>query len=209
MSCNSQIFTERRRRPFLRAKCNSTGTSPKPMIIISHYSLEEKPNSNIFFVRSEEEEEHACPICGGILEKYGRRHRNQILCDGTKRILSIRRLRCSICNKIHHELPDCLVPYKRYEQKAIEKVLSSQKNQKLDVAVDECVILRWRAWFDSRINHFIGCLRAIDQRLNKTAEGLRSCLPPSSLQGIYSLVGKSSNWLARVVRSVVNSNNWK
>jgi len=127
--------------------------------------------------------------------------------DGEKMTLSIRRLRCSICGKIHHELPDCLVPYKRYGQKSIEAVLDEQ-NQKLSIAADESTICRWRAWFASRVNHFFGCLRSIAFRFKTVVEGYRSRPPKSSLQGIYNLVGNSSNWLARVVRPVVNTNNW-
>ncbi|WP_242966792.1 DUF6431 domain-containing protein [Desulfosporosinus sp. FKA] len=31
-------------------------------------------------------------------------------------------MRCVNCRRIHHELPDCLVPYKRYESTCIESV---------------------------------------------------------------------------------------
>lgn len=39
-------------------------------------------------------------------------------------MLVVRRLRCTQCRKIHHELPDCVVPYKRYESACVEQVVS-------------------------------------------------------------------------------------
>ncbi|WNR45672.1 DUF6431 domain-containing protein [Paenibacillus roseipurpureus] len=33
-------------------------------------------------------------------------------------------MRCNGCRQIHHELPECLVPYKRYESTCIEDVVS-------------------------------------------------------------------------------------
>ncbi|WP_307545897.1 DUF6431 domain-containing protein [Paenibacillus sp. V4I5] len=40
------------------------------------------------------------------------------------KLLVIRRLHCSQCLKIHHELPDCIVPYKRYESERTYKLKS-------------------------------------------------------------------------------------
>ncbi|WP_267459278.1 DUF6431 domain-containing protein [Brevibacillus composti] len=45
----------------------------------------------------------------------GSRRRKVASESGEVRLLVIRRLRCSQCQKIHHELPDCVVPYKRYD----------------------------------------------------------------------------------------------
>ncbi|MGI6467766.1 MAG: DUF6431 domain-containing protein [Syntrophomonadaceae bacterium] len=66
----------------------------------------------MFFVRSLEQ--IACPCCSGILKAISRRKRSCIDSLGEKVILSIRRLRCVECKRIHHELPDMLVPYKRH-----------------------------------------------------------------------------------------------
>ena len=175
------------------------------MIIITQYVLKENP-SGFFLVRSEEQ--HVCPICGGKLNRFGRRNRTKLEKNGVKIILSIQRLRCSHCKRIHHELPDCLVPYKHYGQESIEEVLSAEGNKEITVAADNSTILRWESWFASRINHFIGCLRAITFKIQKIVVDSGACLK-SPLQGIYQFVGNAAKWLARVVRPVANSNNWK
>ncbi|MGI6649770.1 MAG: DUF6431 domain-containing protein [Bacillota bacterium] len=41
---------------------------------------------------------------------------------GNQNVLVIRRLRCRHCHRIHHELPDILVPYKRHSSESIESV---------------------------------------------------------------------------------------
>jgi hypothetical protein len=41
---------------------------------------------------------------------------------GDQHVLVIRRF---LCRKIHHELPDCVVPYKQYEAACVEQVVSS------------------------------------------------------------------------------------
>jgi hypothetical protein len=118
----------------------------------------------------------------------------------------IRRLRCSPCNKIHHELPDLLVPYKRHESKSIEAAVSEDAT--LSVAADESTINRWKQWFSSLVNHFAGALFSIAIRYGiKSAEEV-SDLPQSPLQRIWRHVGDAPRWLARVVRPVVNANYW-
>jgi len=57
----------------------------------------------------------------------------------------LRRLRCCKCGKLHTELPDKLLPYKRYEAKAIEKTISGKGTA--------CVASmrtkkRWIRWFE-------------------------------------------------------------
>lgn len=42
---------------------------------------------------------------------------------GTPLSMIIRRLRCGQCGKVHHELPDVVVPYKRHCAETIEKVI--------------------------------------------------------------------------------------
>ena len=119
--------------------------------------------------------------------------------------LIIRRLRCERCNRVHHELPDILVPYKRYCRESIEAVVT--RNVPLTVAADESTIFRWRSWFRGLVNHFLGCLASITIRNNNTVVDLIQ-LPQSSLQRIWCVVGDAPGWLARVVRPVANFNLW-
>jgi len=156
-----------------------------------------------FFVRSGEQ--NLSPCCSGILEVIGSRKRKYINETGEQIILVIRRLRCERCNRVHHELPDILVPYKRYDRASIETVVTENAN--LTVAADESTILRWRSWFKRLVHHFLGCLRSITIRNNETVEELIE-LPQSPLQRIWHFVGDAPGWLARVVRPIANFNLW-
>ncbi|MEI3613242.1 DUF6431 domain-containing protein [Pseudogracilibacillus sp. SO30301A] len=61
--------------------------------------------------------------------------------SGIKAKLIIRRLYCERCHEIHHELPDVLVPYKRYGVGSMEQVLDDRV---ADVSADESTLRRWR-----------------------------------------------------------------
>ena len=125
---------------------------------------------------------------------------------GKQDILIIRRFQCKDCRRTHHELPDCLVPYKRYDSASIEAVVSG--GQCLDVAADESTLLRWKTWFSLMVDYFLGCLRSLAIRYMGRAVEARSDLPESSLQRIWHYVGDAPCWLARVVRPVANANLW-
>ena len=157
-----------------------------------------------FFVRAEE---HVpCPCCFEGLKVIGSRPRKFITETGEKNILIIRRLKCSNCKKIHHELPDMLIPYKRYDSISIETVIDSAS--KLVVAADESTIYRWKAWFNSLLSYLITCIQAIlnQHNLNSVRPiGLRNLTP---LQKLKSFTGDAVRWLARIVQPVVNSNLW-
>ena len=152
-------------------------------------------------------EQNPCPFCGGVLKVIGSRRRGYIDGLGDRKVLVIRRLRCLPCNKIHHELPDLLVPYKRHESKSIEAALSEDAT--LTVAADESTISRWKQWFLDLAGHFAGALFSIAIRYGIKAAEEISDLPQSPLQRIWQHVGDAPRWLARVVRPVVNANYWE
>lgn len=158
----------------------------------------------VFFVRSMEQ--IPCPCCGSELKVIGSRRRKSVRDSGKVMVLIIRRLRCNDCNRIHHELPDILVPYKRYDRDSIEAVLDGQ--QPLTVAADDSTITRWRAWFQNLGNYFLGCLTSLSIRYSPKPVAVLSTLPKSVLRRIRHYVGDTPLWLARVVRSVGNSNLW-
>ncbi|MGB4509265.1 MAG: DUF6431 domain-containing protein, partial [Syntrophomonadaceae bacterium] len=56
-------------------------------------------------------EQIPCPCCSGGLKVIGSRPRKCVNSVGERITLIIRRLRCVKCQRIHHELPDMLVPY--------------------------------------------------------------------------------------------------
>jgi hypothetical protein len=121
-------------------------------------------------------------------------------------VLIIRRLKCKECGRIHHELPDILIPYKRYSSESIEAVIAG--DLELTVAADESTISRWRAWFFCLASYFAGALISIAARYVKNAVEEPPGLPRSPLQRIWCHVGDGPGWLARVVRPVVNTNLW-
>lgn len=157
-----------------------------------------------FFVRSGEQ--NPCPCCSGPLKVIGSRRRKYINDTGDTIVLVIRRLRCGHCGKLHHELPDLLVPYKRYGNESIEAVVTGKSA--LTVAADESTIWRWRNWFLELLDYLLGCLKSIAIRYGRESVEKDSHLPKSTLQKIWHHVGDAPGWLARIVRPVANSNLW-
>jgi hypothetical protein len=117
----------------------------------------------------------------------------------------IRRLRCVGCRRIHHELPDLLVPYKHYEAAVLESVATP--GAMLDVAADESTLYRWRLWLAQMAAYWMGGLQAIAHRFKLPVEG-PSGLPTSSLLGIGRFVGMGSGWMGRLVRPLVHAQLW-
>lgn len=147
-----------------------------------------------------------CPCCGERLKVIGSRRRKYLTSQSIPHVVVIRRLRCCHCDRVHHELPDILVPYKRYASEAIEPVVAN--DPALSVAVDESTITRWRQWFGECAGHFAGCLESIRVRFGHGSVEGPSDLSLSMLQRIWHYVGDAPSWLRRVVRSVVNINQW-
>ncbi|WP_261381487.1 DUF6431 domain-containing protein [Paenibacillus cremeus] len=124
---------------------------------------------------------------------------------GERAKLIIRRLHCEACERIHHELPDLLVPYKRYAAESIEGVLSEP--ERTDVAADESTIYRWKSWFFAWVVYAAGCLQSIAIRFNLPVRN-SSTPSQSALHYLGRFVGNAVGWLARVVRPIANSNVW-
>lgn len=113
------------------------------MIIIKDYLLIQKDNSD-YYVRSREE--RVCPYCQGRFTVIGSRRRVIYREDGSKERLIIRRLRCMECKRISHELPDLVIPYKRYDAEVILHALDETKKD-ICCPAEESTIYRWRLWF--------------------------------------------------------------
>lgn len=148
------------------------------------------------------EEESICPVCGSAkLKIIGSRKRTVLQGDGEKIILIIRRLCCQGCSRIHHELPDMLVPYKRYAVAVIEAVIDDTAST---VCCENSSIVRIKRWFAESADYLVGALTAIAARFGLTVKpaGGPAC------RRLKDLVGEAPGWLARVVRPVVNANFW-
>ena len=151
-------------------------------------------------------EQVPCPCCGGDHRVIGSRQRKYIKGSGEQCIIVIRRLRCKRCDRIHHELPDILVPYKRYDSESIEAVVTG--NSALSVAADESTLARWRNWFQSLAAYFLGCLDSIAIRFFQGSNEGAVVFHHSILQRIWQHTGNVAGWLARVVRPIANLNLW-
>jgi len=136
----------------------------------------------------------------------GNRKRKCRKASGEVIVLIIRRMRCEQCARIHHELPDLLVPYKRYEAASIEQVVG-EPSVTADVAADESTFRRWQAWFSVWSNYAVGCLSAMAHRFRFPVKEM-SRPPQSSFQALGRFVGNATGWLARIVRPLSNENLW-
>ena len=171
------------------------------MINVKEYELiPHKKAQDKYHVKSKEKS--ICPVCGSLeLKVVGTRTRKVLKSCGKKIILVIRRLRCRSCRRIHHELPDSIVPYKRYSSESIEAILDGMEDT---VSCEESTIYHIRKWFSDFSGYLAGSLDAIAVRLGlKTVVGHKS-----PMSRIKTYVGDESGWLARVVRPLVNSNMW-
>jgi hypothetical protein len=122
-------------------------------------------------------------------------------------VLVIRRLRCVQCRRIHHELPECLVPYKRYDSASIESVVS-KSSESSDIVADDATLYRMRMWFNTLLPYLLNCLNAVALRLGQGPVKEPSVPKLSVHQRIGLYVGNETGWLARIVRPVVNANLW-
>ena len=153
------------------------------MVNISNYRLEH--HGGFYYVISLEAS--CCPICGKALILRGYRQRKLIdSIDGNEQkiILVIRRLRCGECNRIHHELPDRIVPYKRHCAETIEKITTGSD----EAVCENRFASRILAWWSAVRPYFLNILKSLAQKHGTFYED------PPAFKGI--------------VRAAVNSNNW-
>ena len=111
------------------------------MVITSDYILEKK--NGLYYVRSNEQ--HRCPGCQGGMGKLGRKRRKVKQADGTWMTLFVRRFNCIPCNRIHHELPDIIVPYKRHKAASIEAVINDAEDE-IPLEMDISTMNRLQNW---------------------------------------------------------------
>lgn len=162
-----------------------------------------------FFFRSDVQA--SCPICESRLNCVGSRHRICICEDSERIYILIRRLRCENkdCRKLHHELPDLLVPYKRHASGCIERILAFPGSPDTsDISAEESTFKAWNRWFRRLAGYWHGCLQAISRRLGQPSEENIVSSSQSPLQALHSLVGSHPGWLARIVRPIANAGFW-
>ena len=147
------------------------------------YRLEAK--GRFFFVHVKEDSH--CPTCQELLVFRAIRQRVwwQGETDEDKQALMIRRLYCEKCKQIHHELPDCIVPYKRYGADIIEDIVTTSTPS---ASCPSDTVRRMRAWWETVKPYFLSILLTLTAKYD-----VRFGNPPA---------------FRETVRAIVNSNNW-
>ena len=112
------------------------------MIIIHQFKENSREDGLIYIISSEV---HICPKCGGELRVKDYRERQGWTKYGDKPKYQLRRLQCEECGAIHIELPNILLPYKRYNAETIECVLNGEDwNCVASIRTKK----RWLGWYD-------------------------------------------------------------
>jgi len=118
--------------------------------------------------------------------------------------LVIRRLRCSNrqCRRIHAELPDFLVPYKRY---AVEVITAVLKGTAVVAPTEETTRQRWKVWYGQIRDHLLGVVASVRRNMQ---EIVRTMLASPSSKPSFAVPSLTGLGLAEMVRLAVNSGNW-
>lgn len=113
--------------------------------------------------------------------------------EGSKIILIIRRMKCPHCGRIHHELPDCIVPYKRCCVELIAKAVSNDPEDMETFIGETSTLIRLQVWF-KLFREYVSRVREHYLLLFRI--------------NIDSLKLNTSGGLKKIVRILVNSNLW-
>ena len=129
-------------------------------------------------------EKSICPDCGGALSERGRRARMLIDSAGTKVVYQIRRLYCAKCRRLHHELPDCIVPFKRHCAETIEKAINTEP----DAPLDDRGYRRFKRWWRVVLPYFLNIIKSLTEK--------------------YRVIFTPVPAFKVIVRAIVNSGSW-
>jgi hypothetical protein len=87
---------------------------------------------------------------------------------GRKLTITIRRLRCKECLRLHHELPDMLVPYKRHCAQTIEKII---RGEVAGLDCEERTIKRLKGWWAGLEIYIGGIVASLEAKYGVRIEG--------------------------------------
>jgi hypothetical protein len=156
------------------------------MISIHKYRKEYNKSQDVYIVKAGET--IPCPICGETLRPKGWPKRVVIEEDGTKSIIKVQRRKCSGCKKYHRELPDFIIPYKRHCLKTVEQIINCEEKT---TCIETETIRKIKLWWSLILDHIIRILESIKEKY-----------------GIDLTALAPGKYLAKIVRSVVNTNLW-
>lgn len=114
--------------------------------------------------------------------------------EGNKRQYLVQRLKCPKCNRIHHELPDFIVPYKRYCVQIIEDAIDGKTDS---LPCYDSTIQSFKRWFIGVADKMVLLLNEVKSATKDNPQSL------SSLPLIKELYGATVGWLAWAVMQTV------
>ncbi|MCL2841526.1 MAG: DUF6431 domain-containing protein [Defluviitaleaceae bacterium] len=148
------------------------------------YRLEEK--GRIFYVQIKEEIH--CPTCQELLKVRASREwvwwRGES--DINRHVLIMQHLYCEKCEQIHHKLPDCIVPFKRYGADVIENIATTSNPT---VSCPPDTIRRIKAWWEAVKSYFLSVILIL------TAKYGVSFGKPLAFREMVRAVANSNNWI--------------
>lgn len=150
------------------------------------------------------EQDGICPECAGKLHYRDSRLRIWKLYGGEKRYLTLRRMKCSVCGRLHNELPDCSVPYKHYGNEVIENVLdevSTPEDASTEDYPCEATMHRWKHWLLANSFRIEGTLRSV----GTTMLGFSNELLKSKVSLLRELRKLGGDWLGVILRLIYNT----
>ena len=163
----------------------------------------------VFFVDSEEEFA-LCPHCNSFLEYHCRIIRPLRDSSGAKNLYNIRVMKCcdeSCPTNFHRELPNIIIPYKRYSAESIEEVIEHRRSE-ITVAADESTIWRWRKWFKSSAVYIMMALFSV-AAVNGESTNISSLeIQEKPIETIKRILARKIKWLNEAVKILVNSSKW-
>jgi len=107
------------------------------MVLVQGASIYERNGE--YYVYTEEEQ--VCPVCGGILKYRDTRKRKVIDAEGRICNYHLRRFKCLACRTQHTELPDTILPHRRYSKAMIDNALQDNLD---GCGAENSTINRWK-----------------------------------------------------------------
>jgi hypothetical protein len=130
------------------------------MLILTNYKLEKTQKSEFPYVINCNPTP-VCPFCHGKMKHFEWRRRTTINpSSGKKEYIMIERHLClnKNCHKIHHLLPDFLIPYKRHLSETIEQFITTGQQQSVRCTCS--TVLKAKKWFALCFVYFLTAIKS-------------------------------------------------
>lgn len=122
----------------------------------------------------------------------GSRARKLIQENDDKVTLIVRRMKCCNCKRLHHELPDCIIPYKRFSTEVIAEAVTTDASDST-FSGETSTLIRLRVWYRLLLD-YVSRIREHFLLIHKT--------------NISDIAIDTIGGLKRIVRILANSHLW-